>query len=146
MKVLNIIAITAVLSGFLPAHTATGNQRICTKAEELQALDESDSLKDWNAVHRSFKRFAQCDDGAVGEGYSDTVGRLLTKDWKEITTLGTLFTADHEFERFVLRHIDETLPADELRSIARSATRNCPAGQNALCKKIQSAAKAVQSP
>ncbi|HEV7817019.1 MAG TPA: hypothetical protein VGP06_18215, partial [Janthinobacterium sp.] len=55
--------------------------KICTREEAIQAETEASSLKDWDAVYRSFKRFSHCDDAAIGEGYSDVVGRLLTTDW-----------------------------------------------------------------
>ena len=116
--------------------SAAANQKPCTTSEEKQALNEADSLKDWDALHRSFIRFGHCDDGAIAEGYSDTVGRLLTRDWKHIGTLGKLAVSDKKFESFVVRHIDETLPTDTLKAIANNAEKSCPADETALCKKM----------
>jgi len=130
------LAFTGVLS-------AVANQKPCTTSEEKQALDEADSQKDWDALHRSFIRFGHCDDGAIAEGYSDTVGRLLARDWEHIGTLGKLFVSDKKFESFVLRHIDETLPTDTLKTIANYAETSCPAYETALCRKILRSTRAA---
>ena len=121
---------------FADARSVPANQKPCTTAEEKQALDEADHLKDWNAVHRSFIRFSHCDNGAIAEGYSDTVGRLLAYDWGQIGILAKLIAPDDKFESFVLRHIDETLPTDMLKAITSNAKKSCPVGGTALCLKI----------
>jgi hypothetical protein len=128
--------IASLLFVLAASDVAAANQKGCTTAEEKQALDQADSLKDWDAVYRSFTHFAQCDDGAIAEGYSDTVGRLLARDWKHLGTLAKLAATDERFENFVLRHIDETLPIDVLKTIARNAATGCPADQATLCGKI----------
>lgn len=124
---------------------ARASQKACTEAEEMQALDEADRLSDWDAVYRSFIRFAHCDDGDIAEGYSDTVGRLLASDWKHIATLAKLVASNKKFESFVLRHINETLPIEELRAIAINAGKSCPAGQTALCRKILESARTAST-
>ena len=82
-----------------------------------------------------FQAFGHCDDGAIGEGYSDTVGRLLAADWQHFDVLYRLIAANGSFKKFVLRHIDETLPDDELKSIVTNATLRCPAGKKTLAPK-----------
>jgi|SRR5580704_281648 hypothetical protein len=124
---------------------AAANQKACTTAEEKQALDQADSLRDWDAVYRSFTHFAQCDDGAIAEGYSDTVGRLLARDWKHLGALAKVVATDKKFESFVLRHIDETLPADVLKTIASNSEKSCPADHTALCGKILRKARSASA-
>ena len=121
---------------------AAANQKACTTTEEEQALYQADSLKDWDAVYHSFSHFAHCDDGAIAEGYSDSVGRLLARDWKHFATLAKLVATDKKFESFVLRHIDETLPIDELKTIATNAEKSCP-GHTTLCKKLLQSARSA---
>jgi hypothetical protein len=128
---------------FADVLSAAANQKSCTTPEEKQALDEADSLKDWDALHRSFIRFGHCDDGAIAEGYSDTVGRLFARDWEHIGTLGKLVVSDKKFESFVLRHIDETLLTDTLKAIANHAEKSCPADGKTLCRKILQSTQAA---
>jgi hypothetical protein len=59
----------------------------CTKTEAMEAEKEADSLKDWDQVYRSYKRFSQCDDGAIAEGYSESITKLLAEDWKSSNRL-----------------------------------------------------------
>jgi hypothetical protein len=135
-----ILLVTSSASNFVAA-----SQRACTEAEAKQALDQTDQLKGWDAVHRSFVHFAHCDDGAIAEGYSDTVGRLLARDWKHIGDLAKLVATDKKFESFVLRHIDETLPSDTLKTIANNAQKSCHADQTTLCEKILQSARSAST-
>jgi len=137
----HLVALGSLFLALSVSDFAGASQKACTVAEEMQALDEADRLRDWDAVYRSFIRFAHCDDGAIAEGYSDTVGRLLASDWKHIATLARLVASNKKFESFVFRHIDETLPIDELNTIASNAQKSCPAGQIALCRKILESAR-----
>ena len=113
----------------------------CTQEEAIQAETEASTLKNWDDVYRSFKQFAHCDDGAIGEGYSDVVGRLLAKDWKHVGRLLTLTSSDKKFERFVIRHVDETVPSDELKQIIKNTNSHCSSRGKRLCAQIKNAAQ-----
>ena len=108
----------------------------CTKQEAMQAEDGTDHLRDWNDLYQAFVRFSQCDDGAIAEGYSDAVGKLLADNWNELPDLVRLSTKDKHFQNFVLRHVDETIPDDMLKKIAANAESQCPPNAVALCKLI----------
>jgi hypothetical protein len=129
-----------VLISFNPARLLAGQQKSCTDAEEAQAEKAVDSLKTWDQVYRSYKQFAQCDDGAVAEGYSDAVGKLLANDWTHFPRLVRLAKTDKDFERFVVRHVDESLTGDTLQKISKNARTGCPADAHALCTQIADAA------
>jgi hypothetical protein len=110
-------------------------QRACTQAEVSQAQKEADQLPDWDSLYRSFKRFSHCDQGAIAEEYSDSVGRLLARDWRHIDAFVRL-TSDPSFEQFVIRHIDETMSEDEAALVINNARQHCPPGAKRLCKSI----------
>jgi hypothetical protein len=121
---------------------ASANDRAtkkCTKAEAMEAEKEIDSLKDWDQVYRSYNQFSQCDDGAIAEGYSELITRLLAEDWKSSKRLLELTNRSRAFGRFVLKHVDETAPADRLENIANNARSECPAGSRDLCLSIAKA-------
>ena len=109
--------------------------------EAARALDEADTLKTWASLYRSFKKYAACDDGAVGEGYSESVAQLLWKDWKDFGEFEKLASSDKKFQDFVLRHIDPTLTPDELHGIEGNARTRCNAQGKSLCKEIQNQAE-----
>ncbi len=111
----------------------------CTTADAIKAENEADSLKDWDQIYRSYKRFSGCDDGAIAEGYSDSVTKLLADDWKSFDRLLLLTNRRTGFRSFVLKHIDETVPADRLAKIATNARSHCAARGRNLCLFIEKA-------
>lgn len=108
----------------------------CTKDEAIRAETEASSLANWEDVHKSFERFSQCDDGAIGEGYSDAVARLLSDNWSTVDQLNRLVTNDEPFERFVLHHVDELMSPAQAQKIVDNAHAHCPMGAKRLCKTL----------
>jgi hypothetical protein len=115
--------------------TEAATQKVCTEAEAQEAQKEADQLRDWDSMYRSFKRFSHCDEGEIAEAYSDSVGRLLARDWKDLDAFVRL-TSDQAFEEFVIRHIDETMSEDEAALVINNARLHCPPGAKRLCKSI----------
>jgi hypothetical protein len=100
--ILGIIAI-----GLLFGTTASAQEhRVCTDEDAILADKSVDSLNDWRHVYESFKRFRQCDDGAIAEGYSDKIASLLVNRWDSVGQLFHLWRAHPQFGRFVLAHVD----------------------------------------
>lgn len=109
----------------------------CTRDDAIKAETEASSLKTWDAVFSSYKRYKQCDDGAVAEGYSVSVAYLLASRWMDADTLVKLSNADPDFGRFVIKHVDETMSMDQGKSIKKNAATNCPSKAKNLCEAIQ---------
>lgn len=133
-----LVAVISVLS--VTTMLPEAAQKPCTRQEAIRAADDTDHLDNWNAVYQSFKRFSQCDDGGIAEGYSDDVGKLLADQWDQFPTLVKLATNDRAFQTFVVRHIDETIPADTLKNVLKNAKTRCPANATGFCKLIAKAA------
>jgi hypothetical protein len=108
----------------------------CTKEQAIRAEMEADTLQSWNDVYRSYKKYAQCDDAAIGEGYSDSVSRLLEDHWDRLIELNRITSRDKKFLRFVLFHIDELMSMDAVPKIRGNAVAHCPAIAKGLCKSI----------
>jgi hypothetical protein len=122
------------------AANAASQKPRCTPNEEEQASNDIDHLRSWSAIYRSFKRYAQCDDGEIAEGYSDAVAKLLANDWKDLATVKRLVLSDPPFKQFVLNHIDATDSDDDLQRIARNARFHCPQDDKSLCAVIRAQA------
>lgn len=137
---MRLIMLVLILSFITSAFAEDSASNKCTQSEAKQAEKEVDSLKDWDQVYRSYKRFSQCDDGAIAEGYSDVVTKLLANDWKSFDRLVALTNSNKGFRRFVLKHIDESVSGDVLAKIANYARSECPAGGEHLCPSIARAA------
>lgn len=115
---------------------ASQNPKPCTRREAIRADKEASSLRSWTELYSSYKSFAQCDDGGIGEGYSDSVARLLSDHWNSTNQLNRLVSRDKDFERFVLRHIDELMSPAQAKNIRDNAEARCPSNAKRLCKRI----------
>jgi hypothetical protein len=56
-----------------------------------------------------------------------TVGKPLADNCSQFSDFVRLAAADKKFQNFVLRHVDETTPADTLKKVAQNAGSHCPA-------------------
>ena len=120
------------------AHTKS-----CPASLERQALDEPETFQSWKQLHSSYLKFRNCDDGAIAEGYSESVVRLLADHWAELHELARVAESDPGFRKFVLKHIDATVNPDDLEKINKQAGAKCPTGLQALCGDLASKATAA---
>jgi len=107
----------------------------CTQADAIAAETQAQATT-WPDMYASFRRYVQCDDGSVAEGFSNSVALLLSEHWDKIEELAKMGRAHHSFERFVLRHTDVTMTLDQANLIKRKAHDECPAGAKELCGRI----------
>ncbi len=114
-------------------------ERNCSKEEAMQAEDSVGMLSGWDDFYQSFKRFRHCDDGAIAEGYTDSVVRLLSSHWNQLQKLSDLSSSDSKFLDFVLRHINATADQDELKKVLINAQTHCPKSAGTLCSMIEKA-------
>ncbi len=125
-------------------------QRPCTTAEAQRADLQADTLRSWEALYKSYKHYGHCDDGAIAEGYSESVARILVDHWNTLFQLVALGNKDAKFLRFVFSHVDATLDTGDLGKIKTDATTRCPSGLHGACaqlkKNAESALKEQASP
>jgi hypothetical protein len=124
---------------FLPGYA---EDHRCSMIEAQHAEAEADTLRTWSALYNSYKKYRQCDDGAIAEGYSESVARILVDHWDTLPTLVQLVKQTIGFQQFVVKHVDETLNASDLKQIAANAATRCPTGLRGLCKDLQKRADA----
>lgn len=125
-----ILVAAALLASTLPT-AAQG--RACTPAEAERADMDADKPRTWDGLYQSFKRYGHCDDGAIAEGYSESVARILVDHWSELPKLASLSHSDPKFLQFVLRHVDATLNLSDLKKIKTNAVSHCPQDLHATC-------------
>lgn len=115
----------------------------CSRQEAITAEETASTLRTWPDLHSTFVRYRHCDDGAIGEGFSESVSVLFADHWADLRKLSSLTTKDRLFLQFVLRHLDETVPTDRLARIEANAKGRCPAYARSLCNKILSRSQTV---
>lgn len=108
--------------------------RTCSPDAEQSAL----RIKGWIQLQDHFHKFGlgACDDGDLADAYSGRVDKLLTKQWKDVSTLAFLVKSDPEFLQFVLRHVDAKWEEGDAAKVAASARKKCPKSATRLCAEI----------
>ena len=136
MRIIVILSCFAFTGFALPEPQNKGK---CSQEDAIRVETEASSLKDWGEVYRSYRNFARCDDASIGEGYSDSVARLLSADGEgRLDELYSFTLRDRSFERFVLRHVDELMSPDQAKKIHENALSHCPMSAKRLCNAIVS--------
>lgn len=138
--VLLILTTGMMFSLLVPAYATP---RKCTREDARKAETEASSLKRWHDVFSSYKRFRQCDDAAIGEGYSSSVATLLASQWKHFEELSALSRKYPRFKAFVLRHVDEMMTSEQDKTIEENVRFHCPADSSHLCNLIEERLKQI---
>jgi len=125
----------AVTLPMLFAVSVTSQQKPCTNAEHLQVEKEAVTLRTWDSLYRSYKRYGHCDDVDASEGYSESIARILADHWETLPRLGELIQKDKSFGRFV--GLDATMDMGDVAKIKELATTRCPPGLESLCSKLK---------
>ena len=74
----------------MSASCAVGQSVPCSATDSKNALDQADRLRTWQTLYRTYKRYDQCDDGGIGEGFSESVARILADHWRTLAHSATV--------------------------------------------------------
>lgn len=124
MKIVVIVLSLALISD--PTHAKS-----CTERDAEAADLAVDNLDSWEAIQKNYVAYAQCDDSSIAEGNSEAIARMLVDEWPENAKLQSLINHDSGFEKYVVRHIDATLDADDadtsqlLNNVFPTEVRHC---------------------
>jgi hypothetical protein len=129
------LLVWAVAFSVVTTGVAVGQSQPCSRDEAIRAGMAADNLKTWPSVYRFYKQYSHCDDGSVGEGISDGVAKLLANHWDSFGEFVKLASNDKAFEKFVIRHVDETIDwGRDAPKIHENAQLHCPLNAARLCK------------
>ena len=127
--------------GCMPFALAAPTEACSTETSRHAQSSLADARRGWPDLLEHQTVFAACDDGALGEGYSEAVVRLFAHRWGQIGTFAALGKAHPAFQRWAIRHIDATASDEELnRIIANAANCSDDAPLSDLCRTIRQAA------
>ncbi len=128
------IAVTlSLIIALLCTHVGYAQKHGCTDVDGRHALDEAAILRSWDALYKSFRLYRHCDDGAIGEGYSESVARILVDHWNTLPRFAQLAEKDAEFRAFVMKHVDATLEMSDVEKLNKSARTQCPSALHGVC-------------
>jgi hypothetical protein len=131
-----------IIFSCVPCASASAEEQCSLKMHEQAVSLLKEAGKNWQSLSKHQKRFAVCDDGALGEGYSDAVAQLLSRKWDQFGSFVAISRHDPAFKRWTIGHIDATASYTDLSAIVHNASV-CSNGEEAgnICKVIQQAAK-----
>jgi hypothetical protein len=112
------------------------DQKPCSDAEIKRAEEEAVTLRSWDAIQRSYRRYARCNDVDAAEGYRESVARTLVDGWRTLPRLAALVAKDAAFRQFVLASVNATLDTKDLLAIRSNALKACPHGTATLCNDL----------
>ena len=115
---------------------------ICSKEEMASSQAGAAAARDWDAMYDAFHRFSPCDEGGVAQAFSDSIAFLLSRRWSDLHDLEHFAEANRAFRAFVLKHIDATVDAKDLRRIQGYA-KDCPGYARPICREIESRSRAA---
>ena len=128
------------LGGMVLSSVCWADGKAICSTEQASAAEKRVSLiSSWNQFHSAYKAFQHCDDGAVGEGFSESASLLMADKWSTLNRLNRLTQRDEKFFAFVLKHIDETVPEERLRQIENNAEKRCAEPTQRLCLAVHRA-------
>ena len=104
----------------------------CTQQESFEAETNASSIKSWYELEANFYKFGHCDDGAIGEGYSESVSYLMENKWPEFLD----YKMGESFFNFVKKHVDELWEINRFKKVAKLASTNCNKSKKTICDEI----------
>ena len=112
----------------------------CSRADEQAIGVISGSLDSWQSIYSAYERYGSCDDGAIAEGFTDSVVHLLATNWASLSDTQELIAKNPSFRSFVVSHVNASADSDEIAKVAALAATQCPVSAASLCKEIVGAA------
>jgi hypothetical protein len=133
-----------LLAAAMPVHGGSDGE--CLDFEKFFSgpVDEK-GKSSWSVIHEYYERYVKltpnCDDGVVGEGYSEMVSHTFAKKWNELPSFLDLGKKDKGFHTFALSHVDSTAEDDDLKAIIRNAIEQCPKEDRNVCLELKTRAQ-----
>jgi hypothetical protein len=104
------------------------------RSNPLQIIYEANT---WSDLYTAYLRLGKNADGVVAGAFTDKVSSLLADRWDLVNDLRMLSSKDKRFMNFVLKNINEAVPAGRAKKIMQNSTKECfPKETKQLCLKI----------
>lgn len=104
----------------------------CTQQEAIEAEKTAVTIKSWQELESHFSKYGHCDDGAIAEGYSESISFLMENNWSYFLN----YKMEKAFFDFVKKHVDETWEINRFRNVFVLASTNCNISKEPICKAI----------
>ena len=114
--------------------------RQCSRADAQAAGAITATLSSWQSIYAAYDRYGPCDDGAIAEGFTDSVVHLLATNWASLSDAQNLIAKSPSFQSFIVGHVNASADLDEIGQVSSLALTQCPLSATSFCKQILGAA------
>ncbi len=129
------LLISLLLLG-LASHANALDKGTCTQEQAIAAEDQASQASTWGQLFQGFSNFANCDDGAIAEGFDESVDRLLATKNPNYDEFAALVSLDYRFKAFVLRHVAGTGTGDAILAAGRNALACYTRSKMPICRDV----------
>ena len=105
----------------LPFSSASAREKCSLEMNNRAVSLLIDARENWPSLLKHQRNFAICDDGELGEGYSDAVVHLFAQRWNQFGTFVAIAEKNPAFQHWAVRHIDATASDEDLNKIILNA-------------------------
>ena len=105
----------AILLCFFDAHVVFAQQ-----SSSDQIIYDANT---WSDLYTAYLRLGKNADGVVAGAFTGKVSSLLADRWDLVNDLRMLSSKDKRFMNFVMKNINEAVPADRARKIMENSTK-----------------------
>src|SRR3954468_14169792 len=141
----SLIAIAIAIALAAASDALADESSRCPRDKAMKADLAAADVQSWRELFNAYLDYAVCDDAAIAEGFSDSVGRLLSADTVRWSELASFVKTDDGFLGFVVRHIDATVPATMVDSIEQNAREKCPESARNICQTVLKGCKDLRT-
>ena len=118
--------------------SSTAKEMPCPKQTAMEAEKAVAVARDWKSLYTVYKRYRQCDDGSIAEGFTESVIRVLVDKWSTLNDFSMLARKDKGFAEFIYRHIDESASKTDLLQVLENVkTTACGVDGKDVCNRIR---------
>jgi hypothetical protein len=145
MKMLRVALASACFAlgaGYILPGAARAADKPCTKADAANGEKAIERTNNWNQLYKTWQDYSHCDTGAVADGYTDSLMRLMV-EWKGLDSLAAAMQKDPQFKEWVHARLKSPAAKDDQPTIYSRAMSSCPKAMDALCAEIAESVKPV---
>ena len=139
MKLLRV-ALASACFALGAASIAFAADKPCTKADAANGEKAIERANNWNQLYKSWQDFRHCDTGAVADGYTDSLMRLMV-EWKGVDTLAAAMQKDPGFKEWVHARLQSPAAKDDQPAVYSRVMASCPKAMDAFCDELAESVK-----
>ncbi|HEX7466044.1 MAG TPA: hypothetical protein VF309_05340 [Usitatibacter sp.] len=122
------------------ASIACAADKPCTKADAVNGEKAIERANNWSQLYKTWQDYRHCDTGAVADGYTDSLMRLMV-EWKSVDALAAAMEKDPAFKEWIYARLKSPAAKDDQPAVYSRAMASCPKAMDAFCAELAESVK-----